>query len=140
MTTDYSDAGARHWDDANHLLMDNRLASADHLLGLSAECSFKAVMLGLGMVIDQYGAPVDKCYRVHINKLWDEFITFSDNRSGAQYTKDMKNGSNPFADWNISQRYGHRTDITLNRVEAHKSAAEIAKAVLDAAILDGVVQ
>ena len=39
----------RHWEDAELLFSEKRLANADHLYGFSAECGLKAVMEALGM-------------------------------------------------------------------------------------------
>lgn len=82
MPVDFRDAAERHWEDAGHLLADARLANSDHLFGLSAECALKSVMLELGMRLKNNGKP-EVPYAVHINKLWDEFITFAHNRGGS---------------------------------------------------------
>jgi len=53
-------------------------ANADHLFGLAAECALKAVMQALGMLsLRSDGVPADKKHKVHINDLWNEFITFA---------------------------------------------------------------
>ena len=53
---DYADATRRHWDDGLFLLEDRRLANADHLFGLAAECALKAVMLPLRSPMKRVGA------------------------------------------------------------------------------------
>lgn len=60
MSTDFRDTSARHFEDAEILLAQTRAANADHLFGLSAECSLKAVMLALGMAVNTDGAPADR--------------------------------------------------------------------------------
>jgi len=136
MATDFRDAAERHWEDAGYLWADARLANADQLYGLAAECALKAVMLGLGMNMDPAtGRPK---YPYHINRLWDEFVTFAHNRGGAHYASRVGAG-NPFANWDISQRYHHRNTITQHAAQEHKIGAAKAKAALDNAVLDGVV-
>lgn len=139
MSTDFRDAAERHWDDAGCLFNDNRPANADHLFGLSAECALKAVMAGLGMALRQDGAPQEQQHRVHINELWDEFVNFAQGRGGTRYVVAMTGVSNPFLDWDVSQRYAHRTDISIGAVGNHRSGAGKTIKILDLAILDGVV-
>jgi len=136
MAIDFRDAAERHWEDAEYLWADTRLANADQLYGLAAECALKAVMLGLGMNIDPATGKPE--YPYHINRLWDEFVTFAHNRRGAHYAS-LVGTRNPFANWDISQRYHHRSAITQHAAEEHKRGAATGKAALDNAILDGVV-
>jgi hypothetical protein len=139
MPTDFRDAAERHWDDAACLFSDNRPANADHLFGLSAECALKAVMVGLRMALLQDGAPQERQHRVHINELWDEFVNFAQGRGGSRYVVAITGVSNPFSDWDASQRYAHRTDISIGAVSNHKNGAEKTITILNLAILDGVV-
>ena len=44
LTEDFLDAMDRHWRDAELLRSSERLANADHLYGLSAECGLKALL------------------------------------------------------------------------------------------------
>ncbi|MDZ7854174.1 MAG: hypothetical protein U5L98_16450 [Halomonas sp.] len=140
MNPDFADAAERHWDDAHCLFQDDRFANADHLLGLSAECSLKAIMLGLGMQLNETtGAPVERKYRVHIDKLWDEFQTFATNRDGARYAAILRNDWAPFDDWSVNDRYASRSDIRQERVWVHNSGAGYARICLQTAWLDGVL-
>lgn len=139
MPTDFRDAADRHFEDAGYVEGDNRSANADHLFGLSAECSLKAVMQGLGMALKPDGVPQQPRHKVHINKLWGEFVAFSQYRSGAKYATLINPRVNPFSDWDVNQRYCHRTDITSDMLTRHKAGAQLTKKVLDAAVLDGVV-
>jgi len=139
MSVDFRDAAERHYEDAEFLLGDVRLANADHLFGLSAECALKAVMHSLGMPLRPDGGPADRQHRVHINQLWNEFITFAHQRSGAHYESRMTGGLNPFDDWEINQRYNHRSSITRELAEKHQQAAMTAKQVLETAVLNGDV-
>ncbi|MBI5606694.1 MAG: SAM-dependent methyltransferase [Deltaproteobacteria bacterium] len=137
MPVDFRDAAERHWEDAGHLLAETRLANADHLFGLSAECALKAVMLSMGMTLRPDGAPADRMHRVHINHLWNEFITFAHQRSGVHYISHLSGVLNPFANWDVNQRYDNRTGVTPVIAADHQQAAQMAKQVLDNAILNG---
>ncbi len=139
MPVDFRDAAERHWEDAEYLFADSRIANADHLFGLSAECSLKAVMYALGMTLRTDYAPADRKYRVHINLLWEEFISFANARSGSYYASKISGVPNPFLNWDVNQRYNHRADVPFKVVETHHQAALIAKQILDSAILNGDV-
>ena len=139
MQVDYSDAAKGHWEDAAYLWEASRLANADHLFGLSAECSLKAVMISLGMGLGKDDAPRERRHRVHINNLWTEFITFAQSRNGAHYVALMSGMVDPFADWHVNQRYWQRSYITKQVAESHRQAAHIARQVLGAAISAGGV-
>jgi len=139
METDFRDAAERHWEDARYLVADARLANADQLFGLTAECALKSIMLGLGMKMHPKNPnrPEDP-YAVHINKLWDQFVTFAHNRDGMHYSRSMV-VDNPFVDWDVNQRYSNRGKISKETVDKHRDGAELVRGVLEGAILDGVV-
>ena len=139
MNPDFVDAAERHWEDSELLLAQQRLANADHLLGLSAECALKAVMLGLGMTLKPSGLPEQRRHQVHINKLWDEFQTFAESRGGAHYAAILSHVSAPFDGWDISGRYASRADIGPATVSHHRQGARQARACLQTAMLDGVL-
>lgn len=139
IAVDFLGAAKRHWCDAEHLLMDQRLPNADQLFGLSAECALKAVMVGLSMALRPDGAPDARRHRVHIDELWDEFLTFAANRGGARYSVHLTTVNNPFSDWDVGQRYASGATILKNKVEKHQAGALLAQQCLTAAILDGVI-
>jgi len=134
---DFKDAAERHWSDAGTLFQQSRLANADHLFGMAAECALKAVMQALGMVLGASGVPAQRQHRVHINHLWTEFVSFATGRSGAQYAKLLPAGTNPFTGWNVNQRYEHQSWFVQNVVQQHQQGAKNAMAVLEQAKLDG---
>mgnify|MGYP000924639703 FL=1 len=76
----FLDAHERHREDGERLYQARRWANADHLYGLSAECGLKAVMAKLGMPTDRQGSPTQRQYKVHVDRLWDEFLTFLEGR------------------------------------------------------------
>ena len=142
MNTDYKNAARRNYEDAEILFNRLRWANADQLYGLAAECGLKAVMVGLGARTKSRGDL--KKHSVHINKLWNEFITFANGRNGAQYVAYLSN-NNPFQDWDVSQRYAktsefhHRGAPPHPRVTPHQSAAStIVKKILQQAQSDGL--
>lgn len=137
MPVDFCDAAQRHWEDAGYLLEDARLANADHLFGLSAECALKAIMLALGMTLRPEGAPADRQHRVHINQLWNEFVSFANERNGAHYASPLSAVPNPFMNWDVNQRYNNRADVTPRVAEDHHQAARTVKQVFDQAVLNG---
>ena len=137
MPLDYRDAADRHFHDAELLYSQGRLANADHLYGLAAECSLKTVMIGLGASVSTDGS-VKRPHMVHINELWNEFITFASRRNGARYAQIMPSGL-PFANWHISERYHAQSHFGNPHVSAHRVAAEGVMKVLQKAVLDGVL-
>jgi hypothetical protein len=138
MPVDFRDSSERHWDDSGTLFTNNKLANADHLLGMAAECAMKAVMRSLGMTLSLAGRP-EEPYAVHINLLWDEFITFAHGRGGAHYADMLSGNPNPFSDWHVNQRYNHRAQFSEPIVKNHHQAAKEIMQVLQAAILNGDV-
>ena len=139
MSVDFRDAAERHWIDAGFLLDKNRMANTDHLLGMAAECALKAVMLALGMRLKTDGSPEEAQHKVHINLLWNEFVTFANNRGGAHYAGPLLGILNPFDTWNVSQRYYHQSLFLSGVVQQHQNAAEMTMRILQKAVLDGVV-
>lgn len=122
MTTDFMDAHERHWEDAEHLFGIGRLANADQLYGLSAECGLKRLMLRFGMAFDQgKERPSEFDDRCHANGVWSRFESY---RSGhPEGTGYALSSHNPFSDWAVSQRYFHRSHIDRGRTRAHKEGA-----------------
>jgi len=138
MTADFHDAAERHRVDADALFNNQRFANADHLFGLAAECALKTVMKGLGMQIKLDGSPSTQSHRVHVNKLWNEYISFANNRNGAKYVAGM-DYQNPFSNWDVNQRYEHHSGFTDSLVDEHRKATEIIMTILKGAFLDGVI-
>lgn len=78
----FLDAHGRRWKDGELLYGAHRWANSDHLYGVSAECGLKAVMEKLGMVILPSGMP-PKPYDRHVDRTWDQFLTFATGRGQA---------------------------------------------------------
>lgn len=139
MPVDFRDAAERHWIDAGFLFAKNRMANTDHLLGMAAECALKAIMLALGMGLRADGNPEESQHRVHINLLWDEFVSFAEGRGGARYSELLHGTPNPFHAWDVSQRYHHQSLFSRGEVEQHQSAAQKTMLIMQKAFYDGVV-
>ncbi len=142
MQSDFLDAHHRHWEDANHLLAASHLANADHLYGLAAECGLKRLMIAFGMRVDSAtGRPTDRADRVHAseiggNDIWARYETYRSGHQAAVYYLGL---TNPFVDWDVSQRYSHRSDFNPARVENHRQGAYTVHSLIKRAILEGIV-
>lgn len=130
MGTSFGEAARRHWEDAEILAERRRVHNADQLYGLAAECALKRVMITLGVPASSDG-DIDRKYKIHIDKLWEEYRTLASGRRGARYLSPLSRfPDNPFADWHIEQRYAPAEPPPAGSVcQAHKRAA---RACLDA--------
>lgn len=123
LTEDFLDAMDRHWRDAELLRSGERLANADHLYGLSAECGLKALL-------EQDGNRIEGRTRCHINELWRECGSLADGR--AESTSDFNPEANPFDDWRINDRYAHHGEIIRGRqLQRHRSGAEQVRTMIE---------
>jgi hypothetical protein len=143
MTADFLDAHDRHWQDAELLFASSRFANADHLYGVSAECGLKRLMIAFNMQLDSLsGSPADFQDKVHImeakkTNLWDRYETYrSGHKAGTDYGLSSKN---PFNDWDVSQRYAHRSVFSEARVQHHREGADLVKTLVQKAVLEGLV-
>ena len=137
MTTDFRDASERHFGDGELLLAEERLANADHLFGMSAECSIKAIMEALGMKTSSAGAPRDIGHRVHMPELWAAFQSFASGRLASRYVEPLDK-QNPFVDWKVDQRYWKQSSIGRGTVQNHSTAARQCRFSLGNLVLDGL--
>ncbi len=142
MTTDFADAHHRHLKDADTLYSAQRWANADHLYGLSAECGLKALMILFGMPAPN-GEPKDPLDRVHVNYLrpnkvnvWVRYETY---RSTYQAINYPLSPTNPFANWDVNQRYEHQINFTQQLVDPHKQGAVSVKTLITQAQQDGLI-
>ncbi|GBE50099.1 hypothetical protein BMS3Bbin13_01024 [bacterium BMS3Bbin13] len=137
MKTDFMDAATRHWEDAELLSNTLRWANADHLYGVAAECALKAVMVMLGMETKpDDGSPIESRHKKHINRIWEEFLTFAAGRNEGRYSGMLPVGT-PFADWDAAQRYAARREFSKDRVTLHRDAARAVRRILADARVDG---
>ncbi len=132
---DYQDAHDRHWDDAELLLRSDRLANADHLYGLSAECGLKAVMRSQGALPMKGDAPERKDHKVHIDRFWDTYSAYTSGRASLRL-----GDVNPFNDWSVAQRYMHRDRVTTESVQTHRRGAKQVRDLVRSARWDGSIR
>ena len=132
---DFTDAHRRHWEDAELLFDAGRWANADHLYGVSAECGLKAIMLKLGMKVDDRGAPRRREHRQHMPELWSAFEDFAQNCDGGAYLASLPDDE-PFDDWSIHNRYANRNHFKRADIEPHQSAARQVGVVVQRAELE----
>lgn len=137
MNTDFLDAHERHWHDAELLFDQNRLANADHLYGMSAECGLKRLMMCFGMTVNPDGSPSEKRDRVHADQAWDRFESYrSGHAAGAAFAIGM---ANPFADWKANQRYAHRSAFDRRRAQDHRTGTEKVRSMIAQALQQGSI-
>lgn len=129
---DFANAADRYWTDANTLHQSGRLATADHLFGVSAECALKALMIKLSGATSLPGK-----YKSHLPDIWDEFIAYTPLSGIHPYAGMLS--ANPFSGWHIGDRYGHDSQFTAPRVTAHQAASLQVHKVLEQARIDGVL-
>jgi hypothetical protein len=122
MTEQYDQAAIRHYRDATLLEENQRLANADQLYGLAAECALKWVW-------PKTGNPLK---RNHINELWAQVPLSSKTPSGLI---PILRQPNPFADWSVEQRYEEDSVVTQSSICPHR---QMAKRLLGAVRLLGV--
>ncbi|MDR1004684.1 MAG: hypothetical protein LBL97_06745 [Prevotellaceae bacterium] len=129
MNTDFYDAFLRHWEDAEYLFQGNRMPNADQLYGYSAECGLKALMKAFGMP-----AQLPTQDRVHLPDTWVRYAAYQSGANAPAYTLPS---SNPFGNWDISNRYAHRSSINQNDVQRHQQAVISIKRLINRAIQEG---
>jgi len=138
MKADFLDAQQRHWVDAEHLLQAQRWANADHLYGMAAECGLKRLMLALGMPYDAaQDRPDQQSDRVHANGIW---VRFESYRSGhAQGMGYALPGNNPFANWDVADRYAHQANFNQARAQGHRAGAQTVRDLISQAQREGLL-
>lgn len=143
---DFSASAKRHYQDAQLLEENSRLANAGQLYGFCAECGIKALLISLGYPTDADGSPIrnpptdEANIRKHIDQLVaikTQIDASASGRSGAKYLALIPNiGS--FSDWLVEHRYYAQHQIPLS-LPAWKGAATEMMQMMDIAISDGVL-
>ena len=138
MSTNFKDASVRHLADAQLLEAQSRLANADHLYGVSAECSLKCIMVGLGHSVDNRGAPEEHAH--HIDVLLAKFQVWASGLLDANHVAMLPTIA-AFTQWNVGQRYwaGNNPRFVSGTVAVTASAATQCRAVVNDMILDGIL-
>lgn len=123
MTEHYDQAAIRHFNDAQLLESKQRLANADQLYGLAAECALKWVWPATRRAIP----------KKHVNELWDQ-MHIASNRQNNPGLNQFRSLPNPFVNWSIDQRYGADSVVNPTSLATHR---DIARRLLGAAQLLG---
>ena len=137
MLEDFYDAHERHYGDAEVLYNQQRWANADHLFGVAAECGLKALTEKFK------GGALVRGERYHINepsKPSDAWEVFESYRSGhTAGSKFILPATNPFSDWDVSQRYANRSNFTQIIVDSHRAGASSVQSLLITADIEGLL-
>ncbi|WGJ88609.1 hypothetical protein QEP15_14630 [Achromobacter mucicolens] len=138
MQADFLNAHERHWDDAEHLLRERRWANADHLYGLAAECGLKHLLRALGMPYDAAkDRPALRVDQVHAEGIWARFESYRNGHAqGAGYVLPA---DNPFANWDVSDRYAHRSNFDEIRAQVHQAGAMVVCELIKKAQREGLL-
>jgi hypothetical protein len=127
--THFVKAARRHFDDASHLYVHQRLPSADHLAGFAAECALKVILLQfLGAYLNTRGKLASlvnqqEVLHGHLPALWNQLPLVASGRSGARFAALIAQ-SNPFMHWRAEDRYLDGSHITGTQVDGHLKAAK----------------
>jgi hypothetical protein len=134
----YLAAARRHVRDANHLLTDGRLCSADHLSGFAAECSIKAILTGLaGVPLPTTGPPsAGRARFSHLPLLWG---TASLYLRGRAPSATVLSGPNPFKGWNVDDRYEADSTVSQQQATHHLQQAQRLLSKAEQAHLSGTI-
>jgi hypothetical protein len=120
MKETFAVAALRHWQDAILLQESHRLANADQLYGIAAECGLKSALAEAGAGKGE--AALEERYHKHIDKLWAQISVQGLQRRFPKLVAILR-AENPFADWSISQRYADGEGITAVIVAEHRKWA-----------------
>lgn len=136
----YRVASKRHSRDAVLLENNQRLANADQLWALAAECALKSILRAAGLLtLDPNGRPLGD-YAVHINKLWPLLSGIADRKVQSLVARlTSKAGPSPFGAWSIDQRYQAR-EPEVATLAAHRLAALACVTMLDEARANGMLE
>jgi len=120
MSIDFKNAARRHYASAELLYKNQYWGDADHLYGFAAECLLKAIMVALGAPTKSDDLKKDS-HRRHIDGLWGEYNSFVSGRNQSNYLVSI---DNPFANWDVAQRYAGSQYFDNSLVMPHREATE----------------
>ncbi len=113
------------------------MANADHLYGMAAECGLKRLMVAFGMLVGSDSGPAAKSDRIHANLSWSRYEAYrSGHHEGASFALPT---TNPFRDWDVSQRYANQCDFDQKRVDSHRLGAEAVRKLIGKARKEGLI-
>ncbi|MBB4963045.1 hypothetical protein [Saccharothrix violaceirubra] len=121
-----------------------RHANADHFAGIAAECALKGILHEfLGATPNQRGLlehpqMSGKKEAGHLPGLWSQLSAVATGRNAAQFA-ELISAPNPFASWDVAERYSDGTHISDQRSAEHLAAARNIIALYERAKIDGVL-
>ena len=136
MESDFLDSHLRHLEDAELLHSNERWANADQLFGLTVECGLKCLMQVFGMETDDKGSPKKKDDWKHANGIYERYDAYREGYNAGAY---QLSNSTAFNDWNISDRYAHRSHFNQAKVDSHRDAAKEIETLINKAKLEGLL-
>lgn len=137
LQADFLDAHERHRRDAELLYQERRWANADHLYGMAAECGLKCLMRVFGMEVDLSGSPVKGKDKKHVKDVWERFESYRcGHLQGKGYALPTEN---LFHDWDVSDRYAHRSNFNWLRVQSHQAGTQMVYRLVRKAQLEGLI-
>ncbi|EWC60695.1 hypothetical protein UO65_3978 [Actinokineospora spheciospongiae] len=74
---------------------------------------------------------------MHVNSLWPEMATIVQGRSASTLMTVL--ATQPFAGWNVAERYSDGSHLTPAAVAAHVTAARTVVGILAQAHIDGAL-
>lgn len=137
MQADFLDAHQRHWNDAEMLFGNGRLANADHLYGMSAECGLKALMVRLNKGVLSKGDYLHIRESRKKDDAWSRYQTYLSGHISA--TKLSLPSVNPFNNWLADQRYANQSNFDQARVQAHQEATKDIRELIKKAKIEGIL-
>ncbi|MGA5000787.1 hypothetical protein ACPCB7_22470 [Streptomyces arboris] len=138
---DFARASVHHYRSAVLATGEQWQISADHLAGLAAECAIKAILITfLGSELKPNHMPHHPEMKFpdpkrnekrwdgqhgHLPALWEQLTAVAHRRKdaavGILFTQLI--WQNPFADWEVSDRYCDGSALTQQHVDRHLKAA-----------------
>jgi hypothetical protein len=149
----YVESAKRHFRDARLLSVNGRNANAGQLFGFCVECGLKALLLACGVNADAdggipgavsaraAGTRHDK-FRKHMPMLGDAIISMGtlipDGPRSTHYMAGLPS-LGELSNWNVEHRYYADEFIPVGSLPNWELAAKEVIAMLENAILDGVI-
>lgn len=94
-------------------------------------------MIAFGMQVHPTnGGPSLSSDRVHANKIWNRFESYRNGKAATDYVLETPN---PFANWDISDRYAPQAQFDQPRCQAHQAGAQAVRDLVRKAMKEGTI-
>ena len=95
-------------------------------------------MLAFGMHYDTArDRPTQSADRQHANSIWARFESYRcGHHQSAGYALTTPN---PFANWDVGQRYAHQSNFDQARVQKHQTGANLVRNLIQKAKREGLI-